>query len=126
MPDSLGELASYFHPGDLGPPLATEATLGALVVLCIDRMLGGVDRSLDERPTEVLGAVLGQRSAIVLGSGLDDPRAQAGVADQLLGRGEAADVPDLRRPSFSAKKPPAVPAAPQRLCATVLCRRGQL
>jgi len=85
VPDGLGELASHLDPGHLGPALAAEASLGALVVLDIDRVLSGVDGGLDERPAEVLGAVLGQRSASVLLAGLDDSRARAAVADQGLG-----------------------------------------
>ena len=53
MPDGLGELASHLNPGHLGAALAAEATLGALVVLGVDRVLGGVDRRFDERPTQV-------------------------------------------------------------------------
>jgi hypothetical protein len=46
VPDGLGEPASHLDAANLGPALAAEATLGALVVLGIDRVLGGMDRRL--------------------------------------------------------------------------------
>ena len=85
MPDGLGELASHLDPGHLGPALAAEPTLGALVVLDVDRVLGRMDGRFDEGPTQVLGPVFGERAPPVPLTGLDDPRAQPGVADQLLG-----------------------------------------
>ena len=50
---------------------------------------------LDQRPAQVLGAVLGQRAAVVFAAGLVDPRAQPGVAGQFGRAGEAGDVADL-------------------------------
>ena len=48
--------------------LATEALPGLLVVGCITGMTGSVHGGLDERPAQVLGAVLGERSAAVAGA----------------------------------------------------------
>ena len=46
VPDGLGELASHLDPGDRGPALAAEPTLGALVVLDVDRVLGRMEPPL--------------------------------------------------------------------------------
>ena len=67
-----------------GPALAAQPGLGALVAGGVDRVAGGVDGRLDQRPAQVLRAVLGQRAAPVVPAGLVHRRAQAGVADQLL------------------------------------------
>ena len=58
-------------------------------------MPGGVGGRLDQRPTQVLGPVLGQRAAVVLAAGLVDPRTQPGVAGQFGRAGEAGEVADL-------------------------------
>ena len=59
LPDRFGELAGDLDPGDFGAALAAEADLGALVVIDVDGVSGGVDGSFDEGPAQVLGAVLG-------------------------------------------------------------------
>ena len=63
VPDGFGELAGDVDPGDLRTTLATEATLGPLVALPVVGVAGGVGGGLDERPAQVLGAVLGERPA---------------------------------------------------------------
>ena len=95
MPDRLGELAGQLDLGDLGSALATQPALGVLVALGVVGVLARVQRGLEQRPAQVLGAVLGDRAAAVAGPGLVDPRAKAGIAAQLGRRGEAADVADL-------------------------------
>src|SRR5215211_978478 len=83
VPDGLGELAGNLHPGDPGAPLLAEPLLGALVVVAVARMLGGVDGRLDQRPTQLWRAVLGQRAALIAAAGLVHPGTQPGVAAQL-------------------------------------------
>ena len=65
------------------------------------RVAGGVGGRLDQRPAQVVGAVVGQRAAMVTVAGLVDPWAQPGGAAPLLGRREPADVAALRRRSCS-------------------------
>src|SRR5512133_2902624 len=95
VPDGLGELAGDLHPGDPGAPLLAEPLLGALVVVAVAGVAGGVDGRLDQRPAQVRWAVLGQPAALVAAAGLVDPGAQPGVAAQLLGRREPGDVAQL-------------------------------
>ena len=83
MPDRLGELAGQLDLGDLGAALAAQAALGVLVALGVVGVLAGVQRGLEERPAQVLGAVLGDRAAGVGGAGLLDAWTEAGVAAQL-------------------------------------------
>ena len=91
VPDRLGELARDLDAGDLGAALAAEAFLGGLVVQRVGGMAGGVHGGLDQGPAEGLGAVLGKRPAAVASARLVDQRAEAGVADELPGRGEALE-----------------------------------
>ena len=95
VPDGLGQLASEVDPGDLGAALAPEALLRALVSLEVARISCSVGGGFDQRPAQVLGAVLGQWATSVLRSRPADQRAQAGVPGQLLGRREPGDVADL-------------------------------
>jgi hypothetical protein len=95
MPDGLGELAGKIDAGDLRAALATEPLLRALVSLAIAGISGGMGRGFDQRPAQIRRAVLGQRSAPVLATGLADQRAQPGVPGELLGAREAVDVADL-------------------------------
>src|SRR6266540_2525917 len=83
VPDRFGEFAGQLDLSDLGAALAAEAALGVLVALGVVGVLAGVQRGLEQRPAQVLGAVLGDRAAAVGGAGLDDSWAQAGVATQL-------------------------------------------
>jgi hypothetical protein len=85
VPDGLGQLASEVDPGDLGAALAPQALLGPLVSLQVASIAGGVGRGFDQRPAQILGAVLRQRATPVLRSRLADQRAQARVPGQLLG-----------------------------------------
>src|SRR5664280_355342 len=96
VPDGFGELASDVDPGDLRAALTAQAPLGPLVALAIVSVAGSVGSGLDERPAEVLRAVLGERPADVTVARLPDDWAQPGVPGQLLGAREAADVADLR------------------------------
>jgi hypothetical protein len=68
VPDDLGQLASEVDPGDLGAALAPEALLRALVSLQVARISGSVDGGFDQRPAQVLRAVLRQWAAAVLRS----------------------------------------------------------
>jgi len=68
VPDDLGQLASEVDPGDLGAALAPEALLRALVSLQVARISCSVGGGFDQRPAQVLGAVLGQWAAAVLRS----------------------------------------------------------
>src|SRR5450759_515253 len=95
VPDSLGELAGKIDAGDLRAALAPEALLRALVSLAIAGVSRGMGRGLDQRPAQIRRAVLGQRSAPVLATGLADQWAQPGVPGELLGAREAVDVADL-------------------------------
>src|ERR1035437_2570671 len=79
VPDGLGQLTGEVDPGDLGTALATEALLGPLVSLQVANIAGGMGRGFDERPAQVLGAVLRQRATPVLATGLAHQRAQPGV-----------------------------------------------
>jgi hypothetical protein len=58
-------------------------------------MLEGVHRRLEQRPAQVAGAVFAQWPGAVGVSRLVDAWAEAGIAGQLLGRGEALDLADL-------------------------------
>ena len=60
MPDRGGELAGDLDAGDLGATLFAAATLGALVVMPITRVVRGVDGGFDQRPAQIAGAVLGE------------------------------------------------------------------
>jgi hypothetical protein len=82
--------------GDLGAALVAEP-LGALVALGLGRMPERVDRRLEQRPAQVFRPVLGERAAAVAVAGLDDARAEAGLARQL---GRAVSRP--RKPSSTA------------------------
>src|SRR5215218_5482814 len=64
--------------------------------LAVDGVLAGVQGGLEEAPAQIARAVLGDRAATVAGPGLDDARAQPGVAAELGRRGEPLDVADLR------------------------------
>ena len=68
VPDGFGELASDVDASDLRASLAAEPVLGPLVAVPIADITSGVGGSFDERPAQVLWAVLGQRSASVLGA----------------------------------------------------------
>jgi hypothetical protein len=68
VPDGLGQLASEVDPGDLGAALAPEALLGPLVSLQVARISCSVGRGFDQRPAQVLRAVLGQWATSVLRS----------------------------------------------------------
>jgi hypothetical protein len=66
VPDGLGDLAGDFDAGDFLAALAAETGDGALVVLGVAGMARRVGGGFDERPAQVLGSVLGQRSTVVL------------------------------------------------------------
>jgi hypothetical protein len=55
------------------PRAGDKPLLGALVVVAVARVAGGVDGRLDQCPTQVRRAVLGQRAALVAAAGLVDP-----------------------------------------------------
>ena len=95
MPDRLGELSGEVDLGDLGAALAAEALLGALIALGIDRVIAGMQRGLEQRPTQVARALLGDRPAAVAGAGLVDTRTESGVAAELGRRRETRDVADF-------------------------------
>jgi hypothetical protein len=85
VPDGLGELAGKFDAGDFFAALTNEAGSGALVMLGVEGMSGGVDRRFDERPAQIFGSVLGEWSSVVAFAGLIDAGTQPGVAGEFLG-----------------------------------------
>src|SRR4051794_919149 len=85
VPDRFGEFAGDLDAGDFGASLSAEADLGALVVIDVGGMAGGVHSGFDQRPAQVFGAVLGQFPAPVLTAGLVHPGTEPAVAAQLLG-----------------------------------------
>ena len=87
--NDLCELASDLDPGDLFAALVPKSLRGVAVVIVVDGVSCSVDRSLDERPPKVLGAVLRERSAEVPFAGLVDAGTEPGVATELFRRGEA-------------------------------------
>ena len=68
VPDGLGQLASEVDARHLRPALATQALLGPLISVQVANISGSVGGGFDERPAQVLGAVLRQRAAAVLRS----------------------------------------------------------
>ena len=96
MPDGFGELAGDVDAGDLRATLTAETPLGPLVPFPIVGVTGSVGGGLDERPAQVLWAVLGERPPDVAVARLTDEWAQPRVPGELLGAREAADVADLR------------------------------
>jgi hypothetical protein len=58
VPDGLGELAGDLHPGDPGAPLLAESLLGALVVVAVAGVAGGVGGRLDQGSAQLWWAVL--------------------------------------------------------------------
>jgi hypothetical protein len=75
--------------------LATKPLLGALVVVAVAGVAGCMGGRLDQGPAQLRRAVLGQWAALGAAAGLVHPRAQPGVATQLLGRREPTDVAHL-------------------------------
>src|SRR5450755_4788107 len=82
VPDRLGQLSGELDLRDFRAALATQAALGALVALLVERVRGRRDRGLHQPPAQVFRAVLGQRPASVHLAGLAHARAQAGVSGQ--------------------------------------------
>src|SRR5262249_21414605 len=94
-PDRFGETPCDLDGGEGGAAPAAVPVAHALDDwLVVGGASGGVGR-LDQRPAEVVGAVLGERAAPVGLTGLVDAWAETGVADQLARRREAGDVADL-------------------------------
>jgi hypothetical protein len=94
VPDRLGELAGHLHPSDLGAALLAEPGAGALVVVAVDGMAGGVGGGLDQRPAQPGWAVLGERATVVAagrtGTPWDTPRVEP---HSRLGEGNRAMSP---------------------------------
>src|ERR1035437_5402108 len=84
VPDGFGELPSDADAAHLRATLATQAPLGPLVPRAIVGIPGGVGGGLNERPAQVLRAVLGERPADVTVARLTDDWAQPGVPRELL------------------------------------------
>jgi hypothetical protein len=95
VPDRFGELASDREGGELATALASVSATVALDDGLVERVAAGGVGCFDERPAEMVGAVLAQRAAAIAVAGLLDLRGQAGVADQLGGGAKAGDVTDL-------------------------------
>src|SRR5665213_3008745 len=87
VPDGFGELAGEIDPGDLRATLPPETLLGVLVPLSIVGIASRMGGGLDQRPAQVLRAVLGQRPTDIAVARLSNQRTQPGVAGQLLGAG---------------------------------------
>jgi len=68
VPDRLGQLAGEIDPGDLGAALASEPLLRVLIALPIVGVASRMGGGFDQGPTQVLGPVLRQGPAAVLGS----------------------------------------------------------
>src|SRR5919204_2441256 len=83
VPDRLAEAAADLDRGDFRAALFAVAVAHPLHDRAVARVTGGGVRGLDQRPAQVLGAVLAQRAAPVAFAGLLDPGRQTGVADQL-------------------------------------------
>ena len=100
VPDGLGDLAGNLHPGDSGAALPTKPLLGALVVVAVAGVAGGVGGRLDQGPAQVRRAVLGQWAALVAAaenlhrSKAWNPGADTGWTDRWsrLGDGKQSDV----------------------------------
>src|SRR5664280_1352338 len=125
VPDGFGELASDVDPGDLRAALTAQAPLGPLVALAIVSVAGSVGGGLDERPAEVLRAVLGAREAADVadlrgdrvGEDRTDPEGPSGGAGWRGGRRRASGGPPRwRRSPPPARRPSAgsSPACPSR------------
>src|SRR3954464_7818363 len=65
VPDRLGQLAREVDLGDLGSALAAEAARGALGAVLVGRVRAGVQRRLEQRPTQIARAVLADWAAAV-------------------------------------------------------------
>ena len=63
VPDRFGEPAGEVDLGDLGAALFADARFRLLVAVAIDAVGAGVGGGLDERPAEIAGALLGERTA---------------------------------------------------------------
>ena len=53
VPDRLGQLSGELDLRDLRAALTTEAALGALVALLVERVRGGGDRGLHQPPAQI-------------------------------------------------------------------------
>src|SRR5436190_15670381 len=95
LPVRLCLPAADLDLGDLGAADAAVAGAHPLDDRAVARVASGAVGRLDQRPAQVVGAVLAQRPAAVALAGLVDAWGEAGVADQLAGTGEASDVTDL-------------------------------
>src|SRR5918996_2886784 len=80
VPDRLREPARGVDLADAGAALAAEAGARALVPLAEGGVAAGVRGRLDQRPAQVLGALLGERAAAVAVARLGDARAESALA----------------------------------------------
>src|SRR5439155_24882186 len=94
-PARFAEAAGDLDAGDRGAAPAAVAVAHPLDDRSVVAGSAGGVGGLDQRPAEVVGAVLGERTAAVSLTGLVDARAETGVADQLARCREAVDVADL-------------------------------
>src|SRR6266540_2091126 len=95
VPDRFGLAAGDLDRGDLGATFAAVAGTHPLHDRPVAAVAAGGVGGLDQRPAQVVGAVLSERSAPVALTGLLDARAEAGIADKLARAREAVDVADL-------------------------------
>ena len=65
VPDRFGESAGEVDLGDLGAALLADAGFRLLVAVAVDRRGAGVGGCFDERPTQILGPLFGERPAQV-------------------------------------------------------------
>src|SRR5437870_8047808 len=95
LPGCFCASACDLDRGDLGAAAAAVAGAHPLD----DRLVAGVAAGgvggFDQRPAQVVGAVVSEWAAAVAFAGLLDAGGEAGVADQLARAGEAADGADL-------------------------------
>src|SRR6266498_3095829 len=83
VPDRFGLAAGDLDRGDLGATFAAVAGTHPLHDRPVAAVAAGGVGGLDQRPAQVDGAVLSERSAPVALTGLLDARAEAGIADKL-------------------------------------------
>jgi DNA-binding CsgD family transcriptional regulator len=97
VPDRFGEAAADLDRGDLGAALAAVAVAHPLDDRPVVGVAAGGMGGFDQRPAQVVGAVLSERAAAVALAGLLDAWGEAGVA-QLARAGEAPDLGPSRPP----------------------------
>src|SRR5439155_25189440 len=84
---------------------------------------GARERRFEERPAQHLGPLIGEVAGRALAIGLVDGDVEAGVADGVVGGGEATRVAELGENRGRAHRPDAVQAPAQRAAAGLAARK---